>query len=80
MLISKRTLVVAHTEEEDTIRIITAREATAGERRFMKKANRILNNGLRPEYIWLDERWRSRQVCEALSWRGEYRLVGTGDC
>ncbi|MFL5385978.1 MAG: BrnT family toxin [Longimicrobiaceae bacterium] len=38
--VSGRLLVVAHTERGDTIRIISARPATRGERRDYEEANR----------------------------------------
>jgi hypothetical protein len=44
-----RILVVAHTETDETIRIISARIVTRRERRFLKKTNRALID-MRPEY------------------------------
>jgi uncharacterized DUF497 family protein len=49
--ISGQVLVVAHTENPEIIRIISARPVTRRERRFMKKAiNRKNHSGMRPEY------------------------------
>ena len=47
---SGRLLVVAHTQEDDTIRIITAREATRQRGNCMKKAKKLAGDGLRSEY------------------------------
>jgi len=46
----RRILVVAHTEHNNTVRIISARRATGHERRFMKKANRKPIDDMLPEY------------------------------
>ena len=47
---SGRLLAVAHTERGDTIRIISARAATAGERTLYEKASSKPADELRPEY------------------------------
>jgi hypothetical protein len=45
-----RVLVVAHTERNETIRIISARRATGPNEISMSKANRPEDDDLRPEY------------------------------
>ena len=45
-----RLLVVAHTEEGETVRIISARVASKGERKYMKKVKQTDRDELRTEY------------------------------
>ena len=47
---SGRVLVVAHADEPDTIRIITARRTTRQKESFMKKAKKVATDKLRSEY------------------------------
>jgi hypothetical protein len=43
-------LVVSHAEREENVRIISARLAKKGERKFMKKGKSRRSDDLRPEY------------------------------
>jgi hypothetical protein len=45
-----RILVAAHTEQDDTMRVIAARRATRTNEGSMKQANRKLKDDIRPAY------------------------------
>ncbi|WP_110171432.1 BrnT family toxin [Luteitalea pratensis] len=69
----QRLLIVAHTDRDDRIRIISARPVTSAERRTYEhdgqETDRWNETGVRPH------RWRAREVLRAVSARHEHRAT-----
>jgi hypothetical protein len=51
-------LILSYTERADIVRLISAREVTAAERRTMRKVESELEGELRPDYDWRSLRVR----------------------